>query len=102
RRDVAPAASSPRASARHDGPPAGSPESSAAPPYRLPTPLQRLIDEIQSLEDRRRAGVLTLPNGDQVSVGHLEKAFWPHLKITKGELLRYDVAASPLILPAVK
>ena len=34
-------------------------------------------------------------------VTNLAKVFWPDLRITKGDLLRYYVQVSPLILPAV-
>jgi len=35
-------------------------------------------------------------------VTNLSKIFWPHLKITKGELLRYYVEVSPYLLPVVE
>ncbi len=42
-----------------------------------------------------------MPNGDAVRVTNLAKVFWPDLKITKGDLLRYYVRVSPLILPVL-
>src|SRR4029079_11242173 len=32
---------------------------------------------------------------------NLQKPFWPALKLTKGDLLRYYVEAAPFILPAI-
>jgi bifunctional non-homologous end joining protein LigD len=61
-----------------------------------------LLDQLRSLEDARRDGELTLPNGDRLKVTNLSKIFWPDLKITKGDLLRYYVEVSPYLLPAVE
>jgi bifunctional non-homologous end joining protein LigD len=60
-----------------------------------------LLDRLRALEDARRDGELTLPNGDRLKVTNLAKPFWPALKLTKGDLLRYYVEVSPYILPAV-
>jgi bifunctional non-homologous end joining protein LigD len=61
-----------------------------------------LIDQLRALEDARRDGELTLPNGDRLKVTNLAKVFWPDLKLTKGDLLRYYVEVSPSILPCVE
>ena len=53
------------------------------------------------LEDARKDGDITLPNGDKLRVTNLAKVFWPALGITKGELLRYYASVAPMILPAV-
>jgi bifunctional non-homologous end joining protein LigD len=66
------------------------------------SPLQKVLDQLRALEDNRKDGELTLPNGDRLRVTNLAKVFWPDLKITKGDLLRYYVEVSPYILPAVK
>jgi bifunctional non-homologous end joining protein LigD len=66
------------------------------------SPLQKVIDQLRALEDSRKDGELTLPNGDRLKVTNLAKVFWADLKITKGDLLRYYVEVSPYILPAVK
>jgi bifunctional non-homologous end joining protein LigD len=85
--------------------------------------LDSLIDQLRTLEDARRDGELTLPNGDRLKVTNLAKPFWPGPAsptrsperqarrqkprsadggaITKGDLLRYYVDVSPFILPAV-
>jgi bifunctional non-homologous end joining protein LigD len=60
-----------------------------------------LLDQLRSFEDARRDGVLALPGGASVKVTNLHKIFWPKLKLTKGDLLRYYVQAAPFILPAV-
>ncbi|HYT68307.1 MAG TPA: non-homologous end-joining DNA ligase [Vicinamibacterales bacterium] len=60
-----------------------------------------VIEQLRALEDARKDGVLTLPNGDRLKVTNVSKVFWPKLKITKGELLRYYVEVSPYLLPAV-
>ena len=77
----------------------------AAPPASaaaLDTPaLEALVDRLQTLEDTRKDGELELPSCDRVRVTNLAKVFWADLKITKGDLLRYYVQASPYLLPAV-
>ncbi len=64
-------------------------------------PLGELVNQLQALEDARRDGDLVLPNGDRLRVTNLSKVFWPDLKITKGELIRYYVEVSPYLLPVV-
>ena len=68
---------------------------------REPGTLNLVLDQLRSLEDARRDGVLTLPGGASLKVTNLHKVFWPKLKLTKGDLLRYYVQAAPFILPVV-
>jgi bifunctional non-homologous end joining protein LigD len=63
--------------------------------------LEDVVKRLQELEDARKDGAVPLPNGDAIQVTNLSKTFWPALGITKGELLRYYVRVSPLILPVV-
>src|SRR4051812_7586324 len=63
--------------------------------------LDGVLDQLRALEDARKDGEIQLPNGDRVAVTNLQKIFWPALKITKGDLLRYYVEVSPYLLPAV-
>jgi bifunctional non-homologous end joining protein LigD len=63
--------------------------------------LDRLIEQLRTLEDARRDGELTLPNGDRLKITNPAKVFWPDLKVTKGDLLRYYVEVSPFLLPAI-
>jgi bifunctional non-homologous end joining protein LigD len=67
----------------------------------LGEPERSVIDQLQALEDARRDGVITLPNGDSIKITNPTKVFWPKQKITKGELLRYYAQVSPYLLPAV-
>jgi bifunctional non-homologous end joining protein LigD len=64
--------------------------------------LDAVLDQLRALEDGRRDGEVTLPNGDRVGVTNLAKPFFPELKLTKGDLLRYYVEVSPYLLPAVE
>jgi bifunctional non-homologous end joining protein LigD len=61
-----------------------------------------VIDQLRALEDARRDGTIELPDGARLGVTNLAKIFWPKLKLTKGDLLRYYAEVSPLILPAVE
>jgi len=68
---------------------------------REPGTLNPLIDQLRSLEDARKDGLLNLPGGGSLKVTNLHKPFWPKLKLTKGDLFRYYVQAAPFVLPAV-
>src|SRR4029078_6399462 len=61
-----------------------------------------LIDELNAIEHGAGSGVLHLPDGLTLDVSNLRKVFWPKLKITKGDLMRYYVRVAPFILPVVK
>jgi len=60
-----------------------------------------VIDQLRALEDARRDGTIELPDGARLGVTNLAKVFWPKLKLTKGDLLRYYAEVSSCILPAV-
>ncbi len=63
--------------------------------------MQPVVDQLRELEDRRRDGTIALPDGARIGVTNLAKLFWPKLKLTKGDLLRYYATVAPLILPVV-
>jgi bifunctional non-homologous end joining protein LigD len=63
--------------------------------------MQPVVDELRALEDNRRDGTIALPDGGRLGVTNLAKPFWPKLKLTKGDLLRYYATVAPLILPVV-
>ena len=69
---------------------------------RLQTVSTQLVDQLRDLEKSRRNGTVDLPDGDRLSVTNLHKIFWPKLKLTKGDLLRYYAQVAPCILPAVQ
>ena len=64
--------------------------------------LQPVIDQLEEIERGPDAGLLRLPAGQVLEVSNLRKVFWPKLKITKGDLLRYYVRVSPFLLPVVQ
>jgi bifunctional non-homologous end joining protein LigD len=66
-----------------------------------PGALSAVLAQLSSLEEARKDGDLSLPGGAALRVTNLAKLFWPKLKITKGDLLRYYVEVSHLVLPAV-
>lgn len=61
-----------------------------------------VVDQLSALEEARRDGTLELPDGSRLPVTNLAKPFWPKLKLTKGDLLRYYAGVAPYILPAVE
>jgi bifunctional non-homologous end joining protein LigD len=64
--------------------------------------IDALIEQLDDIERGPKTGKLQLPGGETLEVGNLNKIFWPKLKITKGELLRYYVRVAPYILPVVE
>ena len=60
-----------------------------------------VVAQLQALEDARKDGTIQLPGGHRLGVSNLAKLFWPKLKLTKGDLLRYYAAVSPFALHAV-
>ena len=63
--------------------------------------LTQVVEQLRILEDARKDGSIELPGGERLGVTNLAKPFWPALKLTKGDLLRYYATVAPLILPAV-
>jgi bifunctional non-homologous end joining protein LigD len=60
-----------------------------------------LVDRVRDLEERRRDGVVTLPDGATIRLTNLAKPFWPALGLTKGDLVRYYLRVAPYLLPVV-
>ncbi|HXW05520.1 MAG TPA: non-homologous end-joining DNA ligase [Vicinamibacterales bacterium] len=70
---------------------------------RIPTPADAaVVEQLRALEAARNDGTIVLPDGSRLGVTNLSKLFWPKLKLTKGDLLRYYATVAPLILPAVE
>jgi bifunctional non-homologous end joining protein LigD len=65
-------------------------------------PLKSVLDQLEDIERGANAGVVRLPEGHTLEVSNLRKVFWPKLKITKGDLMRYYVRVAPYILPVVE
>ena len=61
-----------------------------------------VVSQLQALEDIRKDGTVHLPDGTSLPVTNLAKPFWPALKLTKGDLLRYYASVARYILPAVE
>ncbi len=60
-----------------------------------------VVAQLQALEDARKDGPITLPDGLRLNITNPAKLFWPKLKLTKGDLLRYYATVSPMLLPVV-
>ena len=60
-----------------------------------------LLEQLRFLEQSRREAFITLPDGKELKVTNLHKVFWPKLKLTKGDLIRYYAEVAPYILPVV-
>ena len=66
------------------------------------THTKAVLDQLDAIAQGPGSGVLHLPGGQRLDVSNLRKVFWPKLKITKGDLLRYYVRVAPFLLPVVK
>ncbi len=62
---------------------------------------EAVIGQLQELEQGPGGGTLVLPDESRLDVTNLRKVFWPGLRLTKGDLLRYYVRVAPFILPVV-
>ena len=62
---------------------------------------QLVVEQLQELERAKRKGTIVLPDGETLEVSNLEKVFWPHEGLTKGDLMRYYVQVAPYLLPVV-
>jgi bifunctional non-homologous end joining protein LigD len=60
-----------------------------------------VVEQLRALEDARKDGTIQLPDGLRLGVTNLAKPFWPKLKLTKGDLLRYYARVAPFALLAV-
>jgi bifunctional non-homologous end joining protein LigD len=94
-----------RASGRREAPRSGAREREArgggAPRAVINANRASVISQLVELEHARRDGTIELPAGSRLGVTNLHKVFWPALKYTKGDLLRYYAEAADFILPAV-
>ena len=63
--------------------------------------IDALVDQLNTFEKTRKNGRLTLPDGDFIEVTNLHKMFWPAVKKTKGDLIRFYAKIAPFILPVV-
>jgi bifunctional non-homologous end joining protein LigD len=63
--------------------------------------IEDLVAQLNEFERTRKNGNLKLPDGDTMEVTNLHKVFWPAVKKTKGDLIRYYAKISPYILPVV-
>ena len=64
-------------------------------------PMSTVIERLSEIERQGGEGLVSLPGGVELTVGHLDKVFWPASGMTKGTLMRYYAWASPLLLPTV-
>lgn len=63
--------------------------------------LAALVERVRDLEERGRDGRVTVPDGTVIALTNLGKRFWPDLKLTKGDLVRYYLRVAPFLLPVV-
>ena len=63
--------------------------------------IDAIVAQLDEFERTRKNGRLTLPDGDTLEVTNLHKVFWPAVKKTKGDLIRYYAKISPYILPVI-
>ena len=77
------------------------PNKDVVPTLRSADAFKSVVQQLEELERGPGSGTLRLPGGHTLEVSNLRKVFWPKLKITKGDLMRYYVRVAPYILPVV-
>jgi bifunctional non-homologous end joining protein LigD len=55
-----------------------------------------------TIPENEKQLTLNFPDGRSVTLTNLHKPFWPELKITKGDLLRYYLTIAPVLLPHIQ
>jgi bifunctional non-homologous end joining protein LigD len=70
---------------------------------RIPTSpeIDAIVDQLNEFERTRKNGKLKLPDGDTLDITNPHKIFWPAIKKTKGDLIRFYAKISPFILPVI-
>jgi len=63
--------------------------------------IDAIVEQLDFLEKSRKNGRITLPDGDTLEVTNPHKVFWPKIKKTKGDLIRFYAKISPFILPVI-
>jgi bifunctional non-homologous end joining protein LigD len=63
---------------------------------------KKAVVELERLEGAREDGLVALPGGKSLHVSSLDKLFFPDAGISKGDVMRYYTAVSPLLLPLLK
>jgi bifunctional non-homologous end joining protein LigD len=61
-----------------------------------------VVEQLRALEEARKDGTILLPGDLRLGVTNPAKVFWPKLKLTKGDLLRYYATVAQYLLPAVE
>ena len=77
------------------------PAAGKRPGRAAPSRTNPLVEQLQAIQGSGGDGVLDLPGGGRLSVGNLDKVFWPGLGLTKGDLLRYYAEVAPVLLPVL-
>lgn len=69
----------------------------------IPTAKQidAIVDQLHEFERTRKNGKLKLPDGDTLDITNPHKLFWPAVRKTKGDLIRFYAKISPYILPVI-
>lgn len=63
---------------------------------------ERVIRQLDEIQNGEGGGVLALPGRASLKVSSLSKIWFPKMRITKGDVMRYYAAVSPYILPVLK
>ena len=63
--------------------------------------LAKIIQSLEQIEKDSGSGSIKV-EGRELTVTNLKKVFFPHRKLTKGDLMRYYVSVAPFVLPVMK
>jgi bifunctional non-homologous end joining protein LigD len=64
--------------------------------------ITRVGAALKEIEEGAGSGTIEIASGSSFAVTNLDKVFFRRKKLTKGDLMRYYAAVSPLVLPVMK
>jgi len=70
-------------------------------PFPIPPSHADVVAQLEAIEAGSGDGTLRLPDGVELHVSSLGKAYFPKAGLTKGDLLRHYARVAPVLLPAI-
>ena len=64
--------------------------------------VESIVDQLNEIQEGSGSGKIRISKEASIDVTNLSKVFFPAKKLTKGDLMRYYAAVSPMILPVMQ
>ncbi|HEY3198194.1 MAG TPA: DNA ligase D [Nitrospirales bacterium] len=78
------------------------PQGSNARPSSAGAQIDDLLHQLERIEEEGGQGILQISKVHHLQLSNLKKIFWPALRLTKGDLMRYYMRMSSVLLPAIQ